>query len=49
MRDDYIAQKYSLPSDKSKWTRFIKKERTGYPKQLRINPSKADSFANLFE
>ena len=49
MRDDYIAKKHSLPQDKSKWTQFIKKERTGYPKQLRINLSKADSFADLFE
>ena len=40
MRDDYIAEKYNLPTERGKWTQFIKKERTGYPKQLVINPSK---------
>ena len=32
-----LLKKYNLPNDKSKWTQLIKKERTGYPKQLRVN------------
>ena len=40
LRDDYIAQKYNLPTERGKWTQYIKKERTGYPKQIVINPKK---------
>ena len=31
-----LQRKYNLSNDKSKWTQFIKKERTGY-QQLRVN------------
>ena len=43
MRDDYIAQKYNLPTERGKWTQYIKKERTGYPKQIVINPKKSQN------
>jgi len=42
LRDDYIAQKYNLP-ERSKWTQRIKKERTGFPKQLVIDPKKSQN------
>ena len=48
MRDEYIAKKYNLPNDRGKWTQLIKKERTGYPKQLRINPREQNAFSVLF-
>ena len=43
LRDDYIAQKYNLPTERGKWTQYIKKERTGYPKQLVIDPKKSQN------
>lgn len=48
LRNDRIADNYDLPSDRSKWTKFIKKNHTGYPRQLRINTSKVDNFSSLF-
>lgn len=48
LRNDRIADNYNLPSDRSKWTKFIKKNHTGYPRQLRINTSKVDNFSSLF-
>ena len=48
LRNDRIAENYNLPSDRSKWTKFIKKNHTGYPKQLRININETDNFSNLF-
>ena len=49
LRNDRIAHNYSLPDDRSKWTKFIKKNHTGYPRQLRINVNKKDNFSSLFD
>ena len=48
LRNDRIANNYSLPDDRSKWTSYIKKNHTGYPRQLRINVNETDTFSNLF-